>query len=109
MSYFTDEFDTPPLSTAAFLQLPQTALAMDDAEQFLQRWAERGYLLVSMADDVATHGDGAFRQTRVIAPAMPPEAYWEHNGRFHDWLCEQGQEHLPLRFGSHSTGPTALA
>ena len=50
-----DELATPHLSTPAFLRLPQVELSADAAEQYLHQWAERGYLLVSIADDAETH------------------------------------------------------
>lgn len=104
-----DELATPHLNTPAFLQLPQAAWPVADAEKFLGRCAERGYLLVSIADDAAAHGDAPFRQTRGTAPPMPAAPFWQRNAKFHNWLCDQSQEHLPLRFGLDPTGPAALA
>lgn len=101
------EFERRHLSSKDFLQLPQVELEAEMAETYLVGQAQSGYLLVSLAEDEVLHGDAQFRQRRGPArPPMPTKEFWQLNLRFHNWLCEQGQVHLPIRLGS---GPTAAA
>ena len=105
-----DEFATRHLSSANFLRLPQVVLDTASAETFLEGLAQQGYLLVSLATDIAEHGDPLFRQRRGVPQAlMPPAPYWQRNVRFHNWLCDANQLHLSLRLGPDPVGPAALA
>ncbi|MBC6992233.1 hypothetical protein [Hymenobacter sp. BT491] len=79
-------------------------------EQFLTGWADRGYLLVSVAQDVAPHGDALFRQTR--GPAAAPLAaadYWQRQGALHEQLRRHGLLHMPIGLGPDAAAPLALA
>ena len=102
-----DEFRRKHLSSKDFLQLPQVELGAETAESYLASQAQSGYLMVSLVEDEVLHGDAQFRQQRGSAQApMPSKDFWQRNIRFHNWLCEQNQEHLPIRMGP---GPGAAA
>ena len=87
----------------------QSAFPADQAAPYLAHWAERGYLLVSVADDALGHGDAPFRLMRKSARLMPTREFWEQNAGFHDWLCGLRQPHLPVRLGPDPNGSAALA
>ena len=95
-----EEFERKHLSSRDFLQLPQVELEAETAETYLASQAQSGYLVVSLAADEVPHGDAQFRQRRGPArPPVPAREFWQRNLRFHNWLCEQDQVHLPIRLG----------
>ena len=102
-----EEFKRRHLSSKDFLQLPQVELEAKVAENYLAGQAQSGYLVVSLAEDEVLHGDAQFRQQRGPARLpVPAKDFWQRNLRFHNWLCEQDQVHLPIRLGP---GPAAAA
>ena len=102
-----EEFERKHLSSKNFLQLPQVEMKVEMAETYLASQAQNGYLVVSLAADEVLHGDAQFRLRRGPGrPAMPAKEFWQRNLRFHNWLCEQDQVHLPIRMGP---GPAAAA
>ena len=102
-----EEFKRRHLSSKDFLQLPQVELEAKVAENYLTGQAQSGYLVVGLAEDEVQHGDAQFRLRRGPArPPMPAKEFWQRNLRFHNWLCEQDQVHLPIRLGP---GPAAAA
>ena len=104
-----EEFERRHLSSKDFLQLPQVELEAGVAETYLASQAQSGYLVVSLAADEVLHGDAQFRQQRGPAqPPMPSKDFWQRNLRFHNWLCEQDQVHLPIRLGSGPAAATAM-
>ena len=110
MSYpfsLREELKRKHLGSRDFLQLPQVELNVETARTYLASQARNGYLVVSLAADEVLHGDMQFRLRRGPArPPMPAKEFWQRNLRFHNWLCEQDQVHLPIRMGP---GPAAAA
>ena len=103
------EFERKHLSSKDFLRLPQVELEAGVAEAYLAGQAQSGYLVVSLAEDEVLHGDAQFRQRRGPArPPMPAKDFWQRNLRFHNWLCEQDQVHLPIRLGPSPNAAAAL-
>lgn len=100
---------TVPAWYKGYLWLPRRE-APEAFEDFLRRWAGPGYLVIGVAEDVASHGDAQFLQTRrAPKPRQAPELYWEQHAALHTQLCSMGLQHMPVGLGPGPSEPFALA
>jgi hypothetical protein len=108
MSDLSDSM-TVPAWYEGYLWLPRHE-APEAFEDFLRRWAGPGYLVLSVAEDAAPHGDAQFLQTRR-APRNPqaPALYWQQHAALHTQLCSMGLQHMPIGLGPGPGEPFALA
>ena len=92
-----------------YLWLPRRE-APETFEDFLRRWAGPGYLVIGVAEDVASHGDAQFLQMRrTPKPLQAPVLYWEQHAALHTQLCSMGLQHMPVGLGPGPGEPFALA
>ena len=92
-----------------YLWLPRCE-APETFEAFLSRWAEQGYLVIGITEDVAPHGDAQFLQgRRAPKPWSDAALYWQQHASLHQQLCGLGLQHLPMGLGLGPGEPFALA